>query len=220
MTRIKAKICGLTTLDSLQAAIDGGATFIGFVFFDKSPRNISLQQAELLAREIPDHVILCGVFVNPNDDHLAATLDKIPLDLIQLHGTETPERVQEIKDRFRRPVMKAFAISDARDITHAKSYGAVADMLLFDAKAPPGMENALPGGNGLSFDWPLIRDHYWPVPWMLSGGLSSENVREALTQSGADMVDVSSGVEQAPGVKDPDKITAFLKAIKSHKEVT
>ncbi|WP_339861922.1 phosphoribosylanthranilate isomerase [Paremcibacter congregatus] len=217
MTSVQAKICGITTRDSLEVAVRDGARYIGFVFFDRSPRNISLAEARALAAHVPDHVTLCGVFVNPADADLAATLDQVPLGLIQLHGSESPERVREVKDRFQLPVMKAFAVRGKDDITRADQYATIADMLLFDAKAPENMTDALPGGNGLSFDWRLIKDHGWSVPWMLSGGLTPENVNDALRQSGAHMVDVSSGVEDHPGVKSLDKISTFLKAVQSHK---
>ncbi|PCI31833.1 MAG: phosphoribosylanthranilate isomerase [Alphaproteobacteria bacterium] len=212
---VKIKICGLNTPEAIKAAVQAGASHIGFVFFEKSPRNVTAEQVADLAAPIPEGIIKTGVFVNPGDDQLTQILALAPLDLIQLHGAETPARVQEVKDRFGLPVMKAIAIAGPDDITRAKSYDTVADMLLFDAKAPVDLENALPGGNGLSFDWQLIRDTDWQVPWMLSGGLDQDNVAEALTISGADYVDVSSGVETSPGRKSLDKINAFISKVTS-----
>lgn len=209
---VKAKICGLSTPETVHAAVAAGAFYIGFVFFERSPRNVTAEQAEILAEKIPASVIKTGVFVNPGDDQLRQVLAHAPLDLIQLHGEETPERIQEIKTRFRLPVMKAIAISGPDDIKLAKTYEKVADMLLFDAKAPTSLKDALPGGNGLQFDWQLIKGTEWQIDWMLSGGLDVDNVSEAISTSGAKIVDVSSGVEESPGNKSIARIKAFLKA--------
>lgn len=211
---VKAKICGLRTSQSVQAAVSGGASYIGFVFYEKSPRNITPEQGAALTKDVPESVIKTGVFVDPDDDQLHAVLDKVPLDLIQLHGAESIARVRDIKTRFKIPVMKAFAISSAQDITRAKDYEKTADLLLFDAKAPKSYVGALPGGNGLSFDWQLIRGTDWQIPWMLSGGLDAGNVTEAVETSCADMVDVSSGVESRPGQKNIQKIETFLATVK------
>lgn len=210
---LKAKICGLTTPETIRAAIAGGAAYIGFVFYEKSPRNISPARAAELAAEIPDSVVICGVFVNPTDEQLTSTLDHIPLDLIQLHGQESPQRCQEIKNHFKRPVMKAIAVTTAQDITTAKAYENTADILLFDAKPAAGQKNALPGGNGLRFDWHLMTDQQWHIPWMLSGGLDADNLETAAAISGAAIFDVSSGVENHPGEKSIPKINAFMAII-------
>jgi len=213
MTGSQAKICGLSTPASVQVAVDGDAAYVGFVFYGPSPRNVSAKEAADLVRLLPDDVKSVGVFVNPDDDFLSDILEHVDLDIVQLHGAESPERVADVKQRFGKTVMKAIAVAGADDIDKAKAYENVADMLLFDAKAPKDLDNALPGGNGLAFDWQLIAGSDWQVPWMLSGGLDVENVTEALHISGAHLVDVSSGVESAPGIKDEDKIKAFLKAV-------
>ena len=181
-------------------------------FFPPSPRNITAAQAGELARLVPAGVKKVGVFVDPDDTLLEEVLHAADLDILQLHGSESPGRVQDIKQKFGRPVMKAIAVAGTEDIERAKSYESVTDMLLFDAKAPKNLENALPGGNGLIFDWELIRKADWSVPWMLSGGLEADNVTDAIATSGAEMVDVSSGVEIRPGEKDIEKIKAFIKA--------
>ncbi|MFC7048475.1 phosphoribosylanthranilate isomerase [Emcibacter nanhaiensis] len=209
---VAVKICGLSTPESVKAAIDHGAAYVGFVFFPPSPRNISAVQAGELAQLVPAGVKKVGVFVDPEDSLLEDVLREADLDILQLHGSESPARVQDIKQKFGRPVMKAIAVAGTEDIERAKSYESVTDMLLFDAKAPKNLENALPGGNGLIFDWELIRKADWSVPWMLSGGLEADNVTDAIATSGAEMVDVSSGVEIRPGEKDIEKIKAFIKA--------
>ncbi|MAU41391.1 MAG: phosphoribosylanthranilate isomerase [Kordiimonas sp.] len=205
-----AKICGLTTPEAIAAAARSGAGYIGFVFFPRSPRNISPARAATLARHVPAHIKKVGVFVDADDDFIADVLQHVDLDILQLHGTETPARVTEIKTRFHKPVMKAIAISGSDDIATISRYDNISDYLLFDAKAPKTMENALPGGNGLIFDWTLLANKKWQSPWMLSGGLDAENVRTAINISKADIVDVSSGVESTPGVKDLHKISTFL----------
>lgn len=213
MKTVKAKICGLTTRDAVRAACDAGAAYTGFVFYPKSPRHITAAGAAKLAALIPGPVRKVGVFVDPDDDELEAILSRVPLDLVQLHGAETPERVREIRQRFRHPVIKAIAISGPDDIARARTYEAAADMLLFDAKAPDSVKDALPGGNGLSFDWRLINATDWSLPWMLSGGLNADNIQQAIAASGAEFVDVSSGVETRPGEKDSAKITAFMRCL-------
>ena len=212
---VAVKICGLSTPESLEAAVRYGAAYVGFVFYPPSPRNITPATAGELSRLAPEEVKKVGVFVNPSDDLLAQVLAEADLDILQLHGKESPERVLHIRNHFGRAVMKAIAVAGTEDIERAKSYETVADMLLFDAKAPKDLENALPGGNGLVFDWELIRNADWSVPWMLSGGLEADNVSDAIATSGADMVDVSSGVEIRPGEKDIKKIEAFIKATKN-----
>ncbi|MCF6216368.1 MAG: phosphoribosylanthranilate isomerase [Emcibacter sp.] len=210
---LKAKICGLTTPETIRAAAAAGAAYIGFVFYEKSPRNISPEWAAELAAHIPASVTLCGVFVNPSDEQLASTLAHLPLDLIQLHGAESPRRCQEIKNHFQRPVMKAIAVTTAQDITAAKAYENTADMLLFDARPAADQKNSLPGGNGLRFDWQLMKAHQWHIPWMLSGGLDAGNLETAIAISGAAIFDVSSGIENHPGAKSIPKINAFMAII-------
>jgi len=206
------KICGLKTPQSVTAAVDAGATHLGFVFFPKSPRHLTYQQAAELAADVPDGVVKVALTVNAEDDALAEMLGKVPIDMLQLHGSESPKRVAYIKERFGLPVMKAVGLADATDLPQLSQYAAVADQLLVDAKPPK--DSPLPGGNALTFDWRLIAGMEWPIPWMLAGGLTQDNVAEAIGLTGAKMVDVSSGVESAPGVKDLDKIAAFVKAAK------
>lgn len=212
---IRAKICGLTTRETVKAAVDAEASHLGFVFFAKSPRNISPEQVAELCKDIPSSVVKTGVFVNPKDSQLDRILAVAPLDLLQLHGSESPARVQEIKARFKRPVMKAIALSGPDDMAVARAYESCADMLLFDAKAPTDLTGALPGGNGRAFDWNIIQAAEINLPWMLSGGLNMDNIAEAIAISGAQMIDVSSGVESRPGLKDIAKIKAFMSRVNS-----
>ncbi|HXP31424.1 MAG TPA: phosphoribosylanthranilate isomerase [Stellaceae bacterium] len=207
--KVAAKICGINAPAALAAAVAGGAQLVGFVFYPPSPRHLTLAAAAALATTVPAGITRVGVLVDPEDALLAAVLDKVPLDLLQLHGHESPERVAAIKSGFGKPVMKAVPIAGAADLDVARRYFGIADRLLFDAK-PPADATALPGGNGLALDWQLLRSRRWPLPWILSGGLTTETIGEAVATSGARVVDVSSGVESAAGVKDPAKIRAFL----------
>ena len=207
---MRSKICGLTTRASLDAAVAAGAAYLGFVFFEKSPRNVSIEQARELALAVPDGLCKVALTVNASDAELDAILAAVPIDMLQLHGTETPARVAEVKARYGLPVMKAVGVADADDLPALSDYAKVADQLLVDAKPPKNA--ALPGGNGLAFDWRLIAGRRWPVPWMLAGGLTPENVAQAIQMTGAQQVDVSSGVESAPGVKENTKIAAFCAA--------
>ncbi|WP_282601619.1 phosphoribosylanthranilate isomerase [Paracoccus sp. PARArs4] len=204
------KICGLRDMAQLAAAIEAGARYVGFVFFPKSPRAVTPDEAAQLVTEVPVGVARVGLFVNPDDALLTEVLDKAPLDIIQLHGKESPERVSEVRALTGLPVMKAIGVSGPDDLGQLTEYGLVADMLLVDAKAP--RDAVLPGGNGLAFDWRLLVGRRWLRPWMLAGGLTPDNVAEAVRLTGAPVVDVSSGVESAPGVKDPDRIRAFIDA--------
>ena len=206
----QVKICGITRPEDLSAVAQAGARYAGFVFFPRSPRNLSVEAAAALAAEVPLGVARVGLFVNPDDVTLDAVLDRVPLDIIQLHGGETPARVAEVKARTGLPVMKAVGISVPSDLDALWDYGLVADLLLVDAKAPP--DAALPGGNGLSFDWRLLAGRRMLKPWMLAGGLTPANVAEAVRLTGAPMVDVSSEVEAAPGQKDPALIRGFVTA--------
>jgi phosphoribosylanthranilate isomerase len=208
---IAAKICGLSSEDAVAAAIEGGAAYLGFVFYPPSPRCVSPARTAALCAELPVSVRRVGLFVDADDGAIAAALNAAPLDILQFHGRESPERVAEAKARFGLPVMKAIAVASADDATAASLYEDSADILLFDAK-PPRHADALPGGNGLAFDWRLIAGRRWRSPWMLSGGLTSALLAEAVRISGATAVDVSSGVERRPGDKDPEKIREFLAA--------
>lgn len=208
---VAAKICGLSTEAAVEAAVEGGAAFVGFVFYPPSPRSVAPARAGELARLVPSSVRRVALFVDADDTMIGTVLDAVPtIDILQFHGAETPERVAEVKHRFGRQVMKAVAIAGQKDLTVAVSYEDLADLLLFDAKPPLGATR--PGGNGLAFDWQLIAGRHWRRPWLLSGGLTAELLPEAVDISGASAVDVSSGVETAPGEKDPAKISAFLKA--------
>ncbi|AQS48388.1 N-(5'-phosphoribosyl)anthranilate isomerase [Thioclava nitratireducens] len=206
----RVKICGLRKAEDIAAAVEAGARYVGFVFFPKSPRHLEIAEARELAQEVEPGIAKVGLVVNPSDELLTEITEAVPLDMIQLHGSETPERVSEIRAKFGLPVMKAVGVADAADLPKIADYEAVADQILLDAKPPKEAE--LPGGNGLSFDWRLIAGRKWEKPWMLAGGLTPENVAEAILLAGARQVDVSSGVESAPGVKDPEKIRAFVHA--------
>ena len=207
---IRVKICGLREPEHVVAAAEAGAAYVGFVFFEKSPRHIGVEAARDLAIEVPVGVAKVALTVNADDSFLDRLMDAVPLDMLQLHGSESPERVAEIRARFGLPVMKAVGIAGPEDVAQIDAYGAVADQLLIDAKPPKGAE--LPGGNGLAFDWRLVNRKYWPCPWMLAGGLTAANVAEAVRMTGARQVDVSSGVESAPGVKDAGLIRDFVRA--------
>jgi phosphoribosylanthranilate isomerase len=211
---IEAKICGVNSLAAVEAAVKGCADLIGLNFYPPSPRAVSPEEAAQLAGRVPPGVTRVGVFVDPDDDQLAATLAKVPLDLLQLHGHEAPRRVAEIRARFARPVMKVIKLAKKEDLQTADSYLGLVDRLMFDAKAPKSAKTALPGGNALAFDWQILSGRRWPKPWLLAGGLTAENLAEAVRTSGARGVDVSSGVEDAPGRKSPAKIAAFLAAAK------
>ncbi|MFC0201741.1 phosphoribosylanthranilate isomerase [Paracoccus rhizosphaerae] len=207
------KICGLKDPAHVAAAVEAGARYLGFVFFDRSPRSVTPEEAAALVAHVPVGVASVGLFVDPDDELLRRVLEVVPLDVIQLHGKESPDRVAEIKALTGLPVMKAVGIREASDLAQLTDYGLVADMLLVDAKAAEGA--ALPGGNGLAFDWQLLVGRRFLRPWMLAGGLTPENVAEAVRLTGARVVDVSSGVESAPGVKDVARIGAFVRALQN-----
>jgi phosphoribosylanthranilate isomerase len=213
---IEVKICGVTAPEAVAAAVAGGADYIGFVFYPRSPRYVTPEAAHALAAQAPARVTKVGLAVDLDDGALAAILEAVPLDMWQLHGGESPARVAQIKERFGLPVMKVVKIAERADLAVAEPYFRVADRLLFDTKPPKEMTGALPGGNALAFDWHLLADKTWPLPWMLSGGLDRGNVTEAARISGARAVDVSSGIEDRPGLKNPDKIRAFLAAAKGN----
>ena len=210
MGDIRVKICGLRTAGDVAAVARAGAAYAGFVFFPKSPRNLSLSQAKALALLVPSGLAKVALVVNADDASLEALLAEVPIDMLQLHGAESPERVAEVRDRFGLPVMKAVGLSGEADLVAIMDYSLAADQLLIDAK--PGSGSDLPGGNGLAFDWRLLVGRKWLRPWMLAGGLGPQNVAEAIRLTGARQVDVSSGVESAPGVKDAGLIAAFVAA--------
>jgi phosphoribosylanthranilate isomerase len=209
------KICGLTQPSDVHAVAQAGAVYCGFVFFPKSQRNVSFEQAAAMAVEAPIGLAKVALTVNADDAFLDALTAAVPLDMLQLHGDETPERVQEVKLRYGLPVMKAVGVADADDLPALDVYMKVADQILVDAKPPKNAD--LPGGNGLTFDWRLIAGRRWAVPWMLAGGLTPTNVAEAIAMTGARQIDLSSGVESAPGVKDAALIRSFMAAVKGIK---
>ena len=211
MTRTRFKICGLTDPADVPAAILAGASYLGFVFFAKSPRNLTMEAAAAMTRSVPEGLTRVALTVNATDAELDNLIEAVPLDMLQLHGTETSLRVAEVRDRYGLPVMKALGVRGAEDLAELDEQAQAADQLLIDAKPPEGTE--VPGGNGLAFDWRLIAGRRWSCPWMLAGGLTPENVGEAVRVTGASQVDVSSGVERAPGVKDPARIAAFGAAL-------
>lgn len=208
----RVKICGLSTGDTLAAALDAGADLVGFVHFPKSPRHLGWAEARVLAAAVRGRAERVVLLVDPDDAALAAAVESVAPDLIQLHGRESPERVAAIRRLTGRPVMKALGIGEAADLERVADYAA-ADRLLLDAKPPRGGD--LPGGNGLAFDWSLLSGTALPRGWMLSGGLRPSTVAEALARTRAPAVDVSSGVETAPGVKDPSLIAAFIRAVRA-----
>ena len=216
---LTVKICGLSTRETLDAALDAGADMAGFMFFPASPRNVSLSLAEDLGRRVGKHAQKVAVTVDADDALLDNIVEAMRPDLLQLHGNESVARVRDIKARVRLPVMKVIAVATAADLAGLQGYAAVADRILFDAKAPK--DATRPGGLGLSFDWRLLQNIDLKIPFMVSGGLDADNVAAALRIMQAGGVDVSSGVESAPGVKEPDKIRAFIRAARAaHEAVT
>ncbi|WP_330083783.1 phosphoribosylanthranilate isomerase [Methylocystis iwaonis] len=212
MSDTLVKICGLSSPETLLAAISAGADMAGFVFFEKSPRHIDLETARTLGALAAGRIRKVALTVDADDDALEAIVDHLEPDLLQLHGRESPARVADVKTLFGLPIIKAIGVATAEDVAAAQSYEDVADILLFDAKPAP--DAAVPGGAGVAFDWDLLRN-ISAKHWMLSGGLDADNVAEALRRTGAPVVDVSSGVERERGVKDAGKISAFLEAVRS-----
>ena len=213
MSLMEAKICGLSDRAGVEAALAGGARYLGFVFFPKSPRHVAPEQAGALARLAHGRADMVAVTVNADDAQLAAIAAGLAPDWIQLHGAETPSRVAAARRVARTGVIRALGVGRAADLEGLDAYAPATDLFLFDAKAPA--DAALPGGNGAAFDWRILRGRTFPRPWMLSGGLHAGNLGEAVAESGARAVDVSSGVESAPGVKDPSRIAEFLAAAKA-----
>ncbi len=211
MVEIRSKICGLKTSQDIQAAADAGAAYIGFNFFPKSPRSVTIEEAVALAIDTPVGICKVALVVDMEDTALDAIVAAVPLDMLQLHGSESPERVAALKARHGLPVMKVLGVSGPEDLERIAAYEQVADQILVDAKAPK--DAVLPGGNGVTFDWSILaQKKYWQCPWMLAGGLTPENVGDAIRRTGARQVDVASGVESGPGVKDADLIRAFVEA--------
>ncbi len=209
---VRVKICGLSRQADVAASAAVGAAYVGFVFFPKSPRYITLETARALALNVPMGIAKVALVVDADNAELDTLLDTVPLGMLQLHGYESPDRVTDIRARYGLPVMKAVGIADESDLALLDDHLQVADQVLVDAKPPKTAD--IPGGNGLSFDWRLIAGRRWPIPWMLAGGLTPDNVAEAIRLTGARQVDVSTGVEASRGVKDPDLISAFAAAAK------
>lgn len=209
MSNMRVKICGLTRPADAVHAVKAGAAYIGLVFFPPSPRSVTAKQAREVLGAVPETVTRVALLVDP-EDALVDEIAALPIDLVQLHGHESPGRVREVKTRTSRPVMKAIGLRDKADLAELDRYEDVADRILVDAKPPTGATR--PGGNALAFDWKLIADRKWRVPWMLAGGLTPENVAEAVRLTGARELDVSSSVESSKGVKDPAKVSAFVSA--------
>jgi phosphoribosylanthranilate isomerase len=207
---IATKICGLSTPETLNAALKGGASHVGFVFFPQSPRNVSPDQAARLSAQIAGRAKIVGLFVDATPEAIDRVRAQLTLDILQLHGDEHPALVSRLRMTNGLEVWKAVPVRTAADLKLASEYRGAADLVLYDAKPPAGSD--LPGGNGLRFDWELLRGHAHPLPWALSGGLDAGNLAEAVRITGAPLLDVSSGVESAPGVKNVDKIAAFLQA--------
>ncbi len=212
---IQVKICGINSADAADAAVRAGADMAGLAFHPASPRYVEPARAEAIAQRLRDRLRLAVLLSNPSDDALASAVAAVRPDFIQLHGSETPERVGAVRARFGIPVIKAIAISDAADLASAARYEDAADMLMFDAKPPAGAVRE--GGHGAAFDWQILRGRKFSRPWLLAGGLTPENVARAIAVSAAPWVDVSSGVETAPGQKSPEIIAKFVAAAKAAK---
>lgn len=208
----KVKICGINELRHLKVAVQSGASYVGFVFFGKSRRNVSIDKARELSMKTPSGVVKVALMVDPGDEFIGQVLDNVPIDMLQLHGHESIERVLNIRTRTRVPVMKAIGVSDESDLAVIREYEMVADQILLDAKPP--LSSSVPGGLGQQFDWNIINGFEFKKPWLLAGGLNSTNVEKAIKRTGATEVDVSSGVEDQFGIKSETKITEFLNVLK------
>lgn len=207
---MRVKICGLRSRGDVTAAVDAGAAYVGLVFFPPSPRHLTFADAAWVVETAPEGLIKVALTVDASDDMLDELLEHVAIDMIQLHGAESPQRVSHLRRHYRRPVMKAVGLAVEEDLAALADYSEVADQLLIDARPEPEADR--PGGNGTPFDWRMLADWRAPVPWMLAGGLTPDNVAEAVRVTGARQVDVSSGVEHAPGRKDHDRMSAFVRA--------
>jgi phosphoribosylanthranilate isomerase len=205
---VEIKICGLKTEQDVYAAVTGGAAFVGFVFFPPSPRSLDFDVASRLALTVPSSVKRVALVVNEEVEQIERILDRVEIDVLQLHGKESPDQVQRIKDRFGLPIIKAVPISEKEDLNKARSYAEIADWLLFDSKPPKGANR--PGGNAVSFDWELLSGQQWSCPWFLAGGINAANAHIAVKQTGTKLLDVSSGVEEEVAVKSSALIHQFL----------
>ena len=208
---IDVKFCGLTSVKDINLAASMGARYAGFVFFEKSPRSLTFEMGRKLALEAPIGLAKVALVVNPKFSYLDELISQVPIDMIQLHGSESPKIVHDVRKRYGLPVMKAIGISSESDLKKVKSYCEVCDQILFDAK--PSSKDALPGGNGLQFDWSVLANKKWSKPWMLAGGLNAANVEKAVKVTNARQLDLSSSIELSPGIKDPEKIQDFMQAL-------
>lgn len=207
---VRTKICGLRTAETLKAAIDAGAEMVGFNFFARSPRSVSLTQAAELAATVPQSVHKVALAVDASDTLISNICEVVEPDFLQLHGNETPAHLEYLRKMFGRPLIKAISVATKEDLDRARTYQTTADMILFDAKPTNPTGESLPGGNGIPFDWSLLGNRHWECAWMLSGGLAKDNLQQAVAMTGATIVDVSSGVEDQPGQKSISKIREFL----------
>ena len=211
---INVKICGLTDKVTVKAAVKAGASHLGFIFYPPSPRSLTPKEAGYITSTTPNHIKRVAVIVDARDDLINDIIQNLSPHILQLHGSETNHRIQEIKEKFKLPIMKAIKVADYNDIKSSQQYNDSSDFLLFDAKPPIIGKNSLPGGNGISFDWALLRSAKFKKPWFLSGGIHVGNVQEAIKITGSKSVDISSGVEDQPGVKNIAKIEGFMKSLK------
>ena len=214
---VTVKICGITSPEAVNAAVQAGAAYGGLVFHPKSPRNLDVARAARLAAQMRGKLKVVTLLADPSDEQLAMVVGEVAPDFLQLHGAESARRVAYVRAKFNIPVIKALPVAQAADLAAAAEYESIVDMLMFDAKAPKGAER--PGGHGAAFDWKLLAGKTFAKPWFLAGGLDPDNVARAIALSGAKFVDVSSGVESAPGVKDPARIHSFINATKSPVQV-
>ena len=212
---VDIKICGLSQPDMLEAALEAGAAYVGLVFYEPSPRNVTIAQAQALAEIARGRAAIVALTVDAPDALLRDISRQVRPDFLQAHGSETPDRVREMTELTGLPVIKAIKIREAKDVGDARDYAGVAAMILFDARAPDALADALPGGNGIAFDWTLLKGENGGTPFMLSGGLDCSNIAEAIRVTGAPAVDVSSGVERAPGVKDAALIRKFIETARA-----
>jgi phosphoribosylanthranilate isomerase len=207
---MRVKICGIRTRADAVAAAEAGAAYVGLVFYERSPRGLTLGDARWIAEGVPQSLLRVVLTVDADDELLDAIASTVPFEMLQLHGRESPERVAAVRERYGLPVMKAVGVRGEEDLEALREYEQASDQLLVDARPPKDADR--PGGTGTAFDWRLIQGRRWRTPWMLAGGLTPENVAEAVRETAADQVDVSSGVESRPGEKDPDRIAAFVRA--------
>jgi phosphoribosylanthranilate isomerase len=212
---LAVKICGINSDAAMAAAVAARVDYVGLMFYPPSPRYLAVAEAAELARRVPEGIKRVGVFVDAPENVIEEVLEDVALEVLQLHGSESPAQVASIRKRFGLPVIRAVKLAGPGDLEAARAFEDVADMLLFDAKPPPDMTHALPGGNAVSFDWRLLTGYRGARPWMLSGGLTAANLARAVAITGAQAVDVSSGVESAPGVKNPALIAAFAAAARA-----